>query len=411
MSFKVNGSDRLKITSTGNVGIGLGSASPLRRLHIKSGAGTMQVESTGTSSTIYLADTTSSSLDNQGIGSAGNDINLIAGGYPRLKITSTGNVGIGVTPESWPTNGDFRALQIGSGAAVYGRNTGDESKSGLTANAYVDGVNDRWQYISGTYASNYYQADGSHIFYVAPSGIADAAITWTTAMTITNTGNVEINGNLDVTNNFTPASKINIGSGSYFIGNASQGYRFNNAADTLNLVTMYDGGDVRVHHGNLIIGTAGKGIDFSAQASTTATGASATSGGEVLDSYEEGTWTPTILAYSGTNPTVSGTLSGQYTRIGDRVTLSFEGANINISGVTSGMFVFGGAPFAINDGKSAGHLISHAMTFARADSGGLAQLGTKIGLLTVTNGGSWSWEGLDTFGTNVSIRASFTYKT
>jgi hypothetical protein len=163
--------------------------------------------------------------------------------------------------------------------------------------------------------------------------------------------------------------------------------------------------------GNVVIGTAGKGIDFSAQTSTTATGASATSGGEVLDSYEEGTWTPTILAYSGTNPTVSGTLSGQYTRIGDRVTLSFEGANINISGVTSGMFVFGGAPFAINDGKSAGHLISHAMTFARADSGGLAQLGTKIGLLTVTNGGSWSWEGLDTFGTNVSIRASFTYKT
>lgn len=44
-------------------------------------------------------------------------------------------------------------------------------------------------------------------------------------------------------------------------------------------------GDVKVNQGNLVIGTSGKGIDFSA---TAGTGTS-----ELLNDYEEGTWTPT----------------------------------------------------------------------------------------------------------------------
>lgn len=43
-------------------------------------------------------------------------------------------------------------------------------------------------------------------------------------------------------------------------------------------------GDQTIVDGNLVIGTAGKGIDFSA---TPGTGTS-----ELLSDYEEGTWTP-----------------------------------------------------------------------------------------------------------------------
>jgi hypothetical protein len=61
-------------------------------------------------------------------------------------------------------------------------------------------------------------------------------------------------------------------------------------------------GDVTVDTGNLVIGTSGKGIDFSA---TPGTGTS-----ELLADYEEGTWTPT-------NPQVSLTVtSAVYTKIG-----------------------------------------------------------------------------------------------
>ena len=51
---------------------------------------------------------------------------------------------------------------------------------------------------------------------------------------------------------------------------------------------------------NVVIGTAGKGIDYSAQTATSVTGSSTSS--ELLDHYEEGTFTP-VLA-SGTSLTV-----------------------------------------------------------------------------------------------------------
>ena len=59
-------------------------------------------------------------------------------------------------------------------------------------------------------------------------------------------------------------------------------------------------GHVNISDGNLVIGTAAKGIDFSAQTSTSVTGSSTSS--ELLDHYEEGTFTP-VLA-SGTSLTV-----------------------------------------------------------------------------------------------------------
>ena len=56
------------------------------------------------------------------------------------------------------------------------------------------------------------------------------------------------------------------------------------------------------------------GIDFSAQTSTTAT--NATTSHEVLDHYEEGSWTPTL-----TNGPAYATLTARYTRIGNVVYL------------------------------------------------------------------------------------------
>lgn len=71
-------------------------------------------------------------------------------------------------------------------------------------------------------------------------------------------------------------------------------------------------GDQTILNGNLVIGTAGNGIDFSADPSA----AGMTS--ELLDDYEEGTWTPT-----GDGITLA-SASGRYTKIGDTVHLFFE---------------------------------------------------------------------------------------
>jgi hypothetical protein len=80
-------------------------------------------------------------------------------------------------------------------------------------------------------------------------------------------------------------------------------------------------GDQTIINGNLVIGTAGKGIDFSA---TPGTGTS-----ELLDDYEEGTWTPN----QGPGLTVVGTFrsSGTYTRVGRLVTVTG-----NVGGTTVG---------------------------------------------------------------------------
>jgi len=73
-------------------------------------------------------------------------------------------------------------------------------------------------------------------------------------------------------------------------------------------------GDVTLSTGNLVIGTAGKGIDF-----TATTSGSGTMTSELLADYEEGTWTPN----QGTGLTVVGTFSsvGVYTKVGRQVTV------------------------------------------------------------------------------------------
>ena len=71
-------------------------------------------------------------------------------------------------------------------------------------------------------------------------------------------------------------------------------------------------GDQTIVDGNLVVGTDGKGIDFSA---TPGTGTS-----ELLDDYEEGTWSPSVYSGTGTLTTVSGQ-AGNYTKIGRQVTV------------------------------------------------------------------------------------------
>jgi hypothetical protein len=96
----------------------------------------------------------------------------------------TGNVGVGVTPESWSSNNP--ALQIGSGGVLYSH-VSNGTRVSLQGNAYVNSSNAD-AYITTNEASQHIQEDGTHLFKVAPSGTADAAISWNTAMKIDNAG-------------------------------------------------------------------------------------------------------------------------------------------------------------------------------------------------------------------------------
>jgi hypothetical protein len=92
-------------------------------------------------------------------------------------------------------------------------------------------------------------------------------------------------------------------------------------------------GNVRLEN-NLVIGTSGNGIDFSA---TPGTGTS-----ELLADYEEGTWTPTIASQTGA--LTSYTSIGYYTKVGRTITV-FGSFVITDAGTASGTANISNLPF------------------------------------------------------------------
>jgi hypothetical protein len=93
--------------------------------------------------------------------------------------------------------------------------------------------------------------------------------------------------------------------------------------DASEKLTVLSTGDVNVKTGNLVIGTSGKGIDFSATSDGSGTMTS-----EVLDDYEEGTWTAKLS--DGTTEVELAT-SSTYTKIGRLVTITVSAYNVDIS--------------------------------------------------------------------------------
>ena len=134
-----------------------------------SGVITVTAPNTSTDRTITLPDSTATLATTT-------EVALKA---PLASPEFTGNVGIGVVPETW--NAGWVANQINTTGSV----SASATALYLMENAYYNGG---WKYITTSHATNNYQSDGNHYFRVAPSGTADAAITWTTPLTITNDG-------------------------------------------------------------------------------------------------------------------------------------------------------------------------------------------------------------------------------
>ena len=94
----------------------------------------------------------------------------------------------------------------------------------------------------------------------------------------------------------------------------------------------------------------GKGIDFSATSDTSKTGASMSN--ELLDDYEEGTWTPTIAYQYGTVGSYTSQI-GKYTKIGNMVYADFS-VRLSDKGDPSGSYSYlQGMPFN-HQGSTAG---------------------------------------------------------
>lgn len=147
--------------------------------------------------------------------------------------------------------------------------------------------------------------------------------------------------------------------------------------------------------GNLVQGTAAKGVNFTAN-----TGAAGMTS-QLLNWYEEGTWTPTVLFNGGSTGITYSTQSGTYTRIGRQVVLNFD-VRLSNKGSSTGAWQIGGFPFAAGaEGNGALHYQTGG-----AGINQLAQIriisGNSFGTLNYAAAGATNTY-VDTDATNTSI--------
>jgi len=120
------------------------------------------------------------------------------------------------------------------------------------------------------------------------------------------------------------------------------------AADNSNPITFNAGGserlridssgNVQIANGNLVFSTSGTGIDFSA----TSDAGGMTS--ELLDDYEEGTWTPALTGDLGGSGQTYSQQNGFYTKVGRLVNVCCE-INLTNKGTITRYPVITGMPF------------------------------------------------------------------
>jgi hypothetical protein len=132
-------------------------------------------------------------------------------------------------------------------------------------------------------------------------------------------------------------------------------------------------GNINVNTGNLVIGTAGKGIDFSAD------GQAAGMTSELLDDYEEGTWTPTYAPTTGAFDAVTYNAAtyGRYTKIGNTVVvLGLIVTDAFTVGTASGLLYIAGLPYT--PATSASSAINYSTGFSTNNPNGGYTSSTRI---------------------------------
>lgn len=185
IAFAPTGTEALRITTTGSIGIG--TANPTSKLQVHGTlaiSATDDLESSNPGGRTKLTSSASGFVINHNDNSATIFQNQ---GVERARIDSSGRLGIGTVPKTW-TSG-YNVLQVGS-ASLVGQSEQDGQTSNWSNNAYFDINDNRWEYSFADQASQITQSDGLIIFKTASTGTANAALSWTESARFNSSGNL-----------------------------------------------------------------------------------------------------------------------------------------------------------------------------------------------------------------------------
>jgi len=194
LGFSTASTEQMRLNSTG---LGIGTSTPAYKLDVQtsnsSNADGVTVRSTSSSASAGASLILNGYGNSWGIvcGSTAKNSNALtfsldALGTPseKMRLDSSGNLGLGVTPSAWQTG--TRAIEIGASSSV--SNIGTTTGITVGANVYYDSV---WKYkLSAEKSTLYTQFNGAHSWSTASTGTAGNAITFTQAMTLSAAGDL-----------------------------------------------------------------------------------------------------------------------------------------------------------------------------------------------------------------------------
>ena len=267
-----------------------------------------------------------------------------ATGSRRMRIASDGRIGINTTFTTYGTL-NIKPLASGDHGAINVENSTQGAGQSNIIYRSVDLASTQWAEAVLKANSHKFTTGATERLNITSEGLqvtadnSQGSIRVNTSLnnygviTVRDAGSTDI-GCYQAENGVQGENKVNLVIRSVDLGSTNwAGARYNALYHQFNRMTTEV---ARIDDTGLVL-AQGKGINFGAQAG------SSNPDEEILDHYEEGTWTPTFTAASGSDSWT--TKYGKYTRIGNRVTATFSCQNY--SGNMTGNVGMSGLPFTV----------------------------------------------------------------